>query len=130
MKTTKVHHKFFPLGKGLAINWSNDLVLFYALGNQFTVWATGIDMPTTPDNLRNILDMAIVHDGTEGTSQAGPIDELLSDMPNEVLGDIYSAIVGYDPFIEDGKGAWSLVCEYMQMPEALLEVFGVETKAN
>jgi hypothetical protein len=131
MKTTKHAHEFFPTGKGLVIVWENELVLFYALDDRFTVWHTGESFPKTPDELNALLTVMAYEFPIQGSSQCAILIECLDDMPDQVLGAIYEAVVGYDPFLDNPYGAEAnrrLVCEYMTMPETLAEVFGLDSE--
>jgi hypothetical protein len=125
MKTTKVSHSFFPTGKGLSIIWEGELSLMYAIEGSFTVWSTYHSV-SNPDELRIFLDMAntLPAISSHGVSQTASLIEVLGDMPDPVLGSIYEAVVGYDPFLEDSKSR-SLVTEYLSMEESLSEVFGI-----
>lgn len=128
METTTYTHSFFPTGCGIAIIWNNELTLFYSIGDSFTVWSTSSTAPNTPDELRLFMDAAntISRISDQGVSQIGTLNDVLEDMPDQVLGAIYKAVVGYDPFIDnpnDPIANRALVAEYLTMPETLEEVF-------
>jgi hypothetical protein len=125
MKTTKVYNNFFPSGKGLAIIWEGELSLMYAIEGSFTVWSTAHEV-SNPDDLSLFLAMAntLPAISSHGVSQTASLSEVLEDMPDPILGDIYEAIVGYNPFDEDSNSR-SLVIEYLSMSETLSGVFGV-----
>jgi hypothetical protein len=128
MKTTILQHSFFPTGKGLVIIWNDELHLFYYCGGRlFNVWSTSHIAPKNPDELRLFMDMANTFPkiAEHGCSQSGTLTEIMEDIPDTVLGGIYEAVVGYNPFAkdQDSTANRNLVCEYLTMPETLKEVF-------
>lgn len=125
MKTNKIYtkysHAFFPTGKGIVIIWDGALSLLYRLdGDQFSVCLLN-EVPENTKQLDSILELA-GSDASLGFSTSGTLPELLKDMPDAVLGGIYNAVVGYDPFPEN-EGARALVVDYLTTPEAQEEVF-------
>jgi hypothetical protein len=128
MKTTKYMHNFFPTGRGLAIIWNDELTLFYTIGDSFNVWSTSHEAPNDDLGLRLFMDMAntMPRISTHGVSQMGTLAEVIDDMPDPVLGAIYEAVVGYNPFTDNPdqpEENRKLVYEYLDMDETLQEVF-------
>lgn len=130
MKTTKYSHSIFPTGKGLVIDYNDEITLFYTISDQFTVWHTQQSTTTLGPNggLKEVLSQLNTDPGysNQGVSQSGTLAEVLDDMPDSVLGSIYTEVVGYDPFIDDPENpseSRKLVYEYLDMEESLIEVF-------
>lgn len=122
MKTTILQHSFFPTGKGLVII-DQEIILLYAIDGQYTIVYTD-EPPAELDKVKTFLDQLHEHP-KQAMSHTGTLQTILNDIPDTVLGGIYEAIVGYNPFTEDQDSTANrnLVCECLTMPETLKEVF-------
>lgn len=114
-------HSFYPNGRGIAICWDSDLTLMYKLDGEFVAWHTGKDEPETTADLDDFLNESELYAG-QGTSGIGSLNDMLDDMPDQVLAGIYLTVVGYNPFEQD-ENARQLVVDYLHVADAQTEIF-------
>lgn len=120
MKAIKYQHPFFPTGKGLLILAEKELVLIYRSGEGFTILYT--DYPASLTYKEDAMK-CIKEPQPQTLDFTGTLTEVLNGLNDEILAEIYSEVVGYDPFQDDPANARALVLDYFTLPESIDEIF-------
>jgi hypothetical protein len=129
MQAHKIIHSYFPTGKGLLLEVTAEFAVLYAMpdGN-FTYYDTCEQFVSLEQAKQFLNESNAGAHSSQGVSQTADLQTILSDLSNDLLGEIYEECIGYNPFKEPNEkpeDARALCLEVMTSEEYKREIFGI-----